>query len=442
MKRWHVILLCILWIVVVVGFIPFSLTSLTTRVEDAATKLLPGDTIRLEKLSIQLWRGVSIRNARYYTSKSKDPSIRLSVSEVRLSYQLIPLLWGKVRFYKISLVKPKIEMVSQPVLKAKQAPSKPPFILPLPLGKIPLNLPVDLEISTLLISNASCRILSLPATEINITGSDANFSASLDNELTLGGTIRVDSIRVPGPFLATGFKSQISILPGKMNISDCNFDFYKAICRADFTLDTTADTLVRTAFSMKGLDLAALLKETGFNKGKVSGLAGVEMRVAGKNLNVQEWQGRGKLNLTALDISDLPFQRTLSTLLFLPKLTHLKFDKVGTSLVLSYGKVSTPDLSGTGNLMNFTGSGWVGLDLFANEKVRISLAPDLCSHLPPMVSREILLPEPGGRCGVGGELHGPLSDLKIDLDQKSKARAAGAIIKRAGGLLQNFFKRR
>jgi hypothetical protein len=284
--------------------------------------------------------------------------------------------------------------------------------------------------------------MTLPATNITVGGVDADLSASLDKALSVSGKISVDSMRVPGPFLATDFKSRISIFSGKMKVSECGFDFYKASCRADFVLDTTADTLVRASFSMKGLDLAALLKQTGFNKGKVSGQAGMEMRVAGKGLNLLQWKGRGRLDLTALDLSGLPFQNTLAALLFLPKLTHFKFDKVGTSLVLSRGKVATPDLIGTGNLMNFTGSGWVGLDLFTSEKVRLSLSPDLCAHLPPVVSREILEPEPGGRCGVGGELHGPLSDLKIDLDRKSKARAANAIIKRAGGLLQDFFKRR
>lgn len=441
MKRWQIILLCIIWVVIFAGFLPISLGSLTRRVEKEAVKLMQGDTLRLEGLSIQLWRGVSIKNAYYATARGKEPTIRLKVPEIRLSYHLIPLFWGKVRFYKILLKQPWVEMVSKPAPEAA-ATRQPLPMLPLPLGKIPMELPVDLEINTLLIEGASCRILNLPATEIMASGISADFSASLDKALEAGGEIRVDTIRVPGPFVATGFKTHVFLEPGKLEVSDCALEFYEGVCRAEMTVDTAADTLVRAEVTMKGLDLASLLNATGFDKGKVSGNADLKMRVSGKNLNLFQWQGRGKLELEKLDLSGLPFQKTLAALLFLPKLNHLKFDQVSTSLVMARGKVSTPDLKGTGNLMDFTGAGWVGLDMTANEKVHIILSNELCAHLPPLVSRDILLPEGNGRCGAGTELHGPLSNLKIELDQKTKARATNAIIKEAGSLLQNLFRKR
>ena len=101
-----------------------------------------------------------------------------------------------------------------------------------------------------------------------------------------------------------------------------------------------------------------------------------------------------------------------------------------------------PDLRGVGNICDLTGSGWVNLNTYAEQKIEISFSPEFCSRLPRAVSQGMLLPGHQGRCNLKARLHGPLSNLKIEIDKKNKEKATRTIIQGVGKALHHFFKGR
>ena len=111
---------------------------------------------------------------------------------------------------------------------------------------------------------------------------------------------------------------------------------------------------------------------------------------------------------------------------------------ISSSLSLKNDRLHTPNLQGTGNVFNFTGSGRVNLDTYVQETIDMSFSPEFCSRLPPVVSQGMLLPGEQGRCRLKGSLSGRLDNLKITIDRRIKQRA---IIQGVGKALEFLMKR-
>src|SRR3989339_12631 len=444
MRRHPIAILCVTMLVllIILGFIPLSLKSLDRLVKEQADKLIQGDTLAIDKISIQLWRGLSLSNVSYVTRKDKQPAIRVHVPTIRLSYKFLALVRGKAHIHAITIVEPEITMIlpQQAYTQPQSAKTSLIPVLPLPLGKLPLDLPIDIEINKLEITNGSLTAQQKPGDKMKIQGFSLSLAASVNTLVSVTGTLHADSLWPVYPYLITGFKTYFSLSPDSLKIENAGFSTYGGKGRFSVSMRTLEPLSLDGTISLNHIVLEKVLSSVRLGEVKASGKVSVDLTLHGKGMDPNAWQGKGKFSAQDLLISGLPFQKTLATLLFLPALNHLQFDIIKTSLVLSKGKMNTPDLQGTGNVANITGSGWIGLDMQAKEQVRISFSPQLCSRLPPMVSREILIPSPGGRCDTKGEMYGPLSKLQISLDKSVKNRAAGAIIKRAGSLINKLFK--
>ncbi|MBD3392560.1 MAG: hypothetical protein GF418_10770 [Chitinivibrionales bacterium] len=434
------LVLTLVLVVVVAGFVPLSMPALKNTVEKRASRVTAIDTVAIDGLAFTLWRGLLLRDVHCTMRPEGGPATQMDVSRAQVWYRILPLLRRKLAIRGIELHGLSIHADLPPAGKAgtdvTDTAVQPAWLT---LGALSLGLPVALEVNDFRIKQGRFTIDQAGRNLLHGAGLTVALDASVADTLGAQGTVRLDSLWAPRPYLLTGIQAGLQLDRTHAAVRNASFSFCGGTGRMEFSLNNAGDTTVAGDISVTDVDLGRLMKLVRFKRGTLGGKGSLEMQVASPDFRLENVNGHGRLSAKNLTVSGLPFQRTLAAVLLLPKVEQLAFSSIGSSLRLSQECLYMPDLRGTGNVFNVTGSGSVTLDTYVNQHVDMAFSREFCTRLPPVVSQGMLLPGKGGRCRLKGRLHGKLSKMKITIDRRIKERA---VIQGVGKALELLFKRR
>jgi hypothetical protein len=355
----------------------------------------------------------------------------VQIPSLRISVRIFPLLAKHVAVQEIRIEKPDIAVAVPPAPPSAKKEKAPPLSLP-DLG----GMPFSLSIERFSVSQASISFKT-PKDSVQCTGLDLKLtllrSAELKGRLSLAlleldKKWKISDLEVP-------FRADLNTV----EIASAKGSFCKGNLAFSGRLKTKGPRLDTLAFSLTGLSLEKAYAASGQKEGTLKGSADIRLELSQSSLAMDSLRGKGIFSANRVIASGLPIQKQFWVMLFLPKLSEMRFNKVSAPMAIRNARIHTARIEAEGDPIDVFSSGWVGMDGTLHQEVTAILAAELLTRIP-MRMKAVLLPAENGdrmlKCTVSGTFEKPV----IVLDEKIKARAVGQIIRTVGDGIRFFLR--
>jgi len=413
----------ILAFLVLLGFLPFRLKALNRVAQDALLNA-GADSVRVERVSVTFFKGVSVKGLE--TSKKINPreEYRTSIERVDISSNLLLLaFWALGKPDLLNLERDIfMEIYENPFALVSDASA-------LMTGAKPFK--------KVIINDAGVEFFERKKPGLSVSGA----SVKIDKKHNaVWGKMNVRQITVPALAKVENFSVKFGADNERFFLMDGSGTVYGGKLRADASIDLKSASVLEGKITIAELDLEQFCVQTKLPQGRMSGKVNLSAILEESNASaIDSVKASGAINVRSLTAINLPLQNTQIMNFVSPELKTLRFSEIRGDFTLSRSKLRFKEIKGSGDIMNFKSTGWVGLDASLNQEFEGVFSKDFASTLSGLVRSSLEADTSGGRrfnCKISGTFENP----RVDIDGSVYGRAAGAAINNAAQGLRNLFK--
>ncbi len=404
-------LLIFLFLILIVGFLPYSHSSITNMIED----LFSGN-LKIQNSSLTPLRGVALKNVTFSHKFDDQSLIRLKLPTIRIRYSPLKILTNRKKVVK--------HLTS--ALKS---------------GEINyLDSLIENGISEVQINKGHIDFVGSKGWKGVAEGVQAKLSVEQVKEKKLKGWVNVDDIK-SGSFSLRDFKSTLMADGDLVTIGKLKGNFYEGQIGGEVTLNIRQESIAGGTISLDNLELVKMYADYPKKVGKLEGEADIRFKILKSSWKAEQLRARGKMYAKNVYAYKIPLLNTIVTTLTLPRLKSLRFKSLETDFELNGKVISVTNLSGRGIPMDITGGGQL------NEKMEMDL--DVEGYFPETfrdslstITWNALFSEENKkgrkfRCRIQGTYDEPW----ITVDRKHARKAVKNVFTSIGQSIGSVFKR-
>jgi hypothetical protein len=408
------------------GFIPFSNDGLKHQIETAVERSF-ADSCSIGSLTITLWKGVTAGRIQCAWS-SPAAAFSCTVPSLSIRYHILPLIFRQCVIKNIELAKPQIRCEIADIPPGVRLPPSKPFSFD-DLSRALSSLPVSIIIRNISLSRGHAIVVQKKKTLFDCAGVNSSLHVGLNRSIELAGKCFIDGIDCFEAVHCSRMTSAFQINGNILSLTKSRAECYGGTISAQGTLDLSSLTLRDGRVNIEHLSLEQWYKASGSGPGRITGMANALLDVGRCRLAVDALTAHGNAVITDVAAHDLPIQKNLITILGNNRLLNLRFSKITANINVNEGKVHTDDIDGRGDLLDFTGGGWVDFDGHIFEDATGVFSREFLGMLPGIL-RNSLLPDENGeprvfRAKVSGTFERPC----VTIDRQLVNRAVGNVVK-------------
>ena len=382
------------FVIILIGFIPFTYKSFNGIVEDIL-KEAGADSVSVENVSVSILGGsVRIENLSTFKRKNTREHYVAEVSRVDIRgnvFALGTLVLGRKNNAQITR-DIFMEVYAKPIELVGEA-----FI---ELGNLSL-------LKEITLTNASVRFEERGKTAVSAEGISAKLSR---RGKFFNGSASVVKANVPDI-------AEVENLSVKMRSNGKTLDFFDIegeVLGGNFVANAS---LSLSDFQILGgkargedIDIGQFWQNSKFS-GSVSGVASFDVDILqGKASNLEAVNLSGKFWASRVVAARLPLQRVRLVRRFSLNLCPMSFQRVEGEFTFSNGRFNFSEMVGTGgDIMNFRSVGWFQLDGRLYKNFNGEFSREVIPTLTRIVRNSLEMGETGGRfyCAISGNIENP-----------------------------------
>jgi hypothetical protein len=202
-----------------------------------------------------------------------------------------------------------------------------------------------------------------------------------------------------------------------LRLMQCTGEFFSGKFKVDARVIPVRNTIAGLTFSLSGFNIDEWYKYADTSSGRLSGKADCGLVLDSSSLIVDSLRGRGSVSMVHFEVSKFPFQQTLAGLLAYPGLSHLRFRKAKADFTIKPAGVITTEVTGSGDSLSITASGWINTRGQVNEKAEFAVSKIAVHTLPKFAQETLEETSEGGRIlrlRIFGDVYTP----KFEIDSR------------------------
>ena len=397
-----------------------------------------GAKVQLGSLDVSLLRGIRLGGVRIQNPPGFTGDL-LTVDSAKLSYDLWPLLLGRVQVDELSLRKPVIILATDArgnfnyrrlagLTSSSQGGSSP---VSSSSGLL------KLAVSKLSVDNARFALVDERKSEA-LRLEDASLDSTLAMEsgmLTGTGKAGVDSVVLANALFLRRVRAPVKLTKERMSLSPLRARLGGGAVTGSVNLTFKPEMHYALQIAVNGASVATLLKEAGSAatltgdldaKARIEGTAGVATLTGGGNAEIKDCRWPKS-----------PIFGAVADLLKIPELKDPRFDDCRVEFTLSGGEGRTPLVSFKSAAIELVGHGVTDLLTSAIDyDLTLAIAPRLLAKVPA-TPRAAFKTRPDGFGTIAFKVTGTTAAPKTDLP--ARLGKAVAIEAAKEGLLGRLF---
>lgn len=375
-----------------------------------------GARVQLGSVDVSLLRGVSLGGVRV----QNPPGFRgdlLSVEEARLSYELWPLLLGRVQVDELRLRKPVVTLASDArgsfnyrKLSGLGPPPAQGASAATPSSSLP-----KLVISKLSVDGARFAVMDAKGQSVlRLEGGALDSTVSVESGVLTGsGNSSVDSVSLANALFLKGVRAPLKITKERMSLGPLQAKLAGGAVMGDLRVDFKPEMRYGLQLSVSGASLAAMIKEAG-STATLTGTLGARAKVEGAG-DVSTLIGGGQAQVRDCRWPKPALFGALASVLRIPELSEPRFDDCHVEFSLGGGQARTPVVSFKGPALELTGRGALNLVTSALDyDLTLALSPGLLEKAPGTI-RSGFKTRPDGFGAIDFKVTGTTAAPKNDL---------------------------
>lgn len=385
------------------------------RVAQEASAVL-GSRVLLGSVNISLLRGVRLAGVRV----QNPPGFRgdlLSVEEARLSYELWPLLLGRVQVDELRLRKPVVTLASDS--RGSFNYRKLSGLGPTPAkgtsAPTPASSLLKLVISKLSVDGARFAVMDAGGHSVlRLDGASLDSTVSVEaGVLTGNGKSSVDAVILANALFLKGVRAPVKITKERMSLGPLQAKLAEGAVTGDLGVDFKPEMRYGLQLSVSGASLATLIKEAG-STATLTGTLEARAKVEGTG-DVTSMNGGGQAQVRDCRWPKPALFGALASILQIPELAEPRFDDCRVEFTLGGGQARTPVVSFKGPALELTGRGAMNLATSALDyDLTLALSPGLVAKAPGTI-RSGFKTRPDGFGAIDFKVTGTTAAPKNDL---------------------------
>ena len=383
----------VLVLVFLLGFVPFSNQALKTKVERILKESIV-DSCSIDKLTITLWTGVSVKNIRCAWRDPSGASYCCSIPRAVVSYHVLPILFKRLIIKNITLERPQFTCNLPSAPTTPGAPHEG-FSFD-KLSDALAGFPYTVFVRNITLFKARVLVTQKRETVLDCRGIGLSMKVGVDRSIALDGAFDADTVGLLDAWHLTRFKARLSVKGPRVTLASCKAESYGGKINVNARANLAAGALEDLGIAVSRVKLDQWYSDEKAGPGRLTGKLDASMDFSRSALCVDSLAAKGKIKITGVTASDLPLQKNLIVVLAVPKLTTMRFSRISSDLDLKKGKIYTENVTGEGDPMDFKADGWVDLNGYFSERINAEFSGEFMGSLPPFF-RKSLLPVEGSR---------------------------------------------
>lgn len=406
------------------------------RVEREASAVA-GVKVQFASLDVSLLRGIRLAGIHVLNPPGFAGDL-FSAEGARLSYDLWPLLLGRVQVDELSLRRPEITLASdargnfnyQKLAVLKPSPrrgSSPPSSTTF----------LKLVVSKLSVDGARFAILDeQKAAALRLEGASLDSALAMESGVLTGtGKAGVDSAVLANALFLRGLRAPLKLTRERMTLAPLQARLADGAVNGEIQIGFKPDLRYSLRLAVSGASVATLIREAG-SAGTMTGSLDARARVEGTG-GVVTMKGAGQAEIKDCRWPRAPLFNVLAEVLKIPELRDPRFDQCRVEFALGGGQVRTPVVSFKGPAIELTGQGVTNLmTSVIDYDLTLALAPGLLLKVPAAM-RAGFKTRPDGFGSIPFKVTGTTNSPRADL--VSRVGEAMAIEAVKEGLLGRLF---
>ncbi|HQZ16270.1 MAG TPA: AsmA-like C-terminal region-containing protein [Vicinamibacteria bacterium] len=385
------------------------------RVEREASAVM-GVKVQFASLDVSLLRGIRLGGIHALNPPGFAGDL-FSAEGARLSYDLWPLLLGRVQVDELSLRRPTITLESdargnfnyQKLSVLKPAP---------PRGSSPAaasSALLKLVVSKLSVEEARFAILDeKKMAAFRLEGASLDSAIAMESGVLTGtGTAGVDSAVLANALYLRRLRAPLKLTKERLTLVPLQARLAEGAVSGEIQIGFKPDLRYSLRLAAKGASVATLIKEAG-STGTMTGTLDARAKMEGTG-GLVTMKGAGQAEIKDCRWPRASLFNVLAEVLQIPELRDPRFDECRVEFALGGGQARTPLVSFKGPAIELTGQGVTNLvTSVIDYDLTLALSPGLLLKVPAAM-RAGFKTRPDGFASipfkVTGTTHAPHADL-------------------------------
>ncbi len=405
------------------------------RVEREASAVA-GVKVQFDALDVSLLRGIRLAGIHVLNPPAFAGDL-FSAEGARLSYDLWPLLLGRVQVDELSLRRPAITLASdargnfnyQKLAVLKPAPRR---------GSSPSSTTfLKLVVSKLSVDEARFAILDeKKAAAFRLEGASLDSALAMESGVLTGtGKAGVDSAVLANALFLRGLRAPLKLTKERMTLAPLQARLADGAVNGEIQVGFKPDLRYSLRLVVSGASLATLIREAG-SAATMTGSLDARARIEGTG-GVITMKGAGQAEIKDCRWPRASLFSVLAEVLKIPELRDPRFDECRVEFALGGGQARTPVVSFKGPAIELTGQGVTNLmTSVIDYDLTLALAPGLLLKVPAAM-RAGFKTRPDGFGSIPFKVTGTTASPRADLVSRVGEAMAVEAVKE--GLLGRLF---
>jgi len=353
------------------------------RVEREASAVV-GVKVHFASLDVSLLRGIRLGGIHVVNPPGFAGDL-LSAEGASLSYDLWPLLLGRIQVDELSLRQPAITLASdsrgnfnyQKLSVLKPTPQKGPWPAAAPTAFL------KLAVSKLSVEEARFAILDeKKVAAFRLEGASLDSALALESGgLTGTGKASVHSAVLANALFLRGLRAPLKLTKERLTLAPLQARLANGDVSGEIQIDFKPDLRYSLRLAVSGASVATLLNEAG-SAGTMTGRLDARARIEGTG-GVVTMKGAGQAEIKDCRWPRAPLFGVLADALQIPELRDPRFDECRVEFALGGGQARTPVVSLKGPAIELTGRGVTNLvSSVIDYDLTLALSPGLLLKVP------------------------------------------------------------
>ncbi len=397
------------------------------RVAREASALV-GTNVQLESLDVSLLRGIRLGGIRARNPPGFGGDL-FTVDGAKLSYDLWPLLRGRIQVDELTLRRPVITLVTdgRAFNYQKLSAAAPPGTrAPSPAAASTRLLRIS--ISRLSVDGARFAIVDERKAEaLRLEGGSLDSALAIESgTLTGTGKGSIESVAFANAVFLRGVRAPVKLTRERMSLAPLQAKLGGGAVTGEVKVAFQPEMRYTLQVAVSGASVASLLREAG-SAGSMTGVLNARARIEGTG-GVATVRGAGNAEIKECRWPRAALFGALADLLKVPELSDPRFDDCRVEFTLGGGQARTPVVSFKGPAVELTGQGVTNLlNSVIDYDLTLALAPGLLTKIPaPLRAGFKARPDGFGTIAfkVTGTTAAPRTDLAARLGKSTAIEAA------------------
>lgn len=378
--------------IVILGFIPLQHPIITKKILTIA-KANGFDTCSIDSVTLRLWKNIEMKGLSVKTSSFASAHLTIRAEFCRIEPKLLftPFL---IRFS----------------------------------DKQMRDIPIEQKTKQLKAFYCKGSLLQIERSGENVLLKNFEFGINEDtpDSARYNGAFKVDSLLIDEKILTSMYGSIVLNNGGSAIIEECKGSIWGGKYNCHGEIDLAKGRIKYIESHISGINVEEYYSMGSKYAGKISGTADVIMKLTESTLDKDSLTGNGTFVASNMNLVNLPVQKALVSLLGFPQLGNVRFDTVRSGFAIENGQIIPDTIRGTGPIVEFTSTGWIGVNGTFNQNITCVLKRQFVETLPGIISESMHRTADNGRyfkCRIYGSVDHPKMELSKETLKKALSGA-------------------